>query len=890
MASSARLPLFRDFEVVRVIAKGGMGVVYEVRSRRTGAAHAAKTILKAGDQQARARFAREAELLARCDRHPGIVKVHSVGETGDGMPFMILDLVRGEGLDALSAREGTLEPRRAAEIARRIAHALAFVHARGIVHRDVKPSNVLLDAEAGGAPRLTDFGLATAADVERLTRTGVAVGTVLYCSPEQALGSATIGPAADVFSLGCVLFELLAGASPLPDGGALEVFQELAREGPLPDVRSRGVAVPAPLAAIVARAIAKPLAERYADASELAADLDAFVGGKPVSAVWLGARPRRRRWAVALASLVAVGVVGAGALGLDRRARSAAAALETARAGIAGARAALVAAVDSAAALAKVERELGAARTAAAQVREPERSAFERELVALDRDLAVEMAAALLAAGRAEEALPRLPPLADASPRERLLRAQALLVLGRLADAEALLPSLDGEPTAAPALAELRGDVAAARGDPKGAQGHYTRALQLGSRRVRELRVKRGSAAAQVGDDATALSDLAAALPDLSKLARDRTANADLAAFALPLYRRAVAAKDVPAAERDVAAAWLLADPPRELRRAVTAISLEAMGAELQTVLTDMETGDLTGDKPQRLGRYMRRARRALALEPEQDAAAIWDGFGLVRQWIEVEGLYKGDQLRKLSDALDAEWAEHPLSLFAAARWRWKANPREALDLLARAARGLPAPTPSESSVIGKLAQSIRFTVMVVTGMGDFVERDLEQFARLTNLWPDSQGESYLGNARAYCSAPRDPNRIEAERMTVVSCSRGSVEPWNGLGSRSATLRWWNSGARARLVLAFDSPVGGRRAVVLSMVTGPEFATAQLSINGGMPERVDCGARPAFEGIAVELSVELRAGRNELLVEIVEAKPKIAHGALLGLDYLQIVD
>ncbi len=243
-----------DHEVVRLIARGGMGAIHEVRHAVTGVRYAAKTVLATDDMRARERFRREAELLARCDRHPGIVKVHSFGDAPDGGLYMILDLVEGEDLDAILRREGRLEPRRAATIARDVARALGAAHALGVVHRDVKPSNILIDKE--GRALLTDFGLASARDVERLTRSGMFVGTVQYGSPEQAFAEAAV-PASDVFSLGCVLFHLLAGTPPIVVETAMEHLRILTSPGPVGDVRVLAPETPDPLAAIVSAALEK---------------------------------------------------------------------------------------------------------------------------------------------------------------------------------------------------------------------------------------------------------------------------------------------------------------------------------------------------------------------------------------------------------------------------------------------------------------------------------------------------------------------------------------------------------------------------------------------------------------------------------------------------------
>lgn len=308
-----------EHAVVRQIGAGGMGVVLEVLDPRTGARRAAKLIRRT-EPEARARFQREIELLARSDRHPGIVRIHSAGETPDGSAYMILDLIPGEDLAARLHREGRLAPRAAATLVRDVARALGSLHAQGIVHRDVKPSNILLDADADGAPRLTDFGIATAIDLERLTRSGAFLGTIGYCSPEQAGEAAAVGPAADVFSLGAVLFHALAGETPFSSESAVQVIGELARETPLRSVRTVAPEVPATLAAIVARALVKDPTRRYADARALALELDRFLEGQPVEAEarrWIPAWTRRR----AALALTAFSVVGATAVvGLGARA------------------------------------------------------------------------------------------------------------------------------------------------------------------------------------------------------------------------------------------------------------------------------------------------------------------------------------------------------------------------------------------------------------------------------------------------------------------------------------------------------------------------------------------------------------------------------------------
>jgi hypothetical protein len=306
-----------EYVPLRVIAKGGMGIVFEVVSLATGARFAAKMTLRA-DRSTQARFRREAILLARCDRHPGVVKVHGFGETEDGSLYMILDLVQGESLDEMLKREGRLAPARAARLGAALARALGHIHARGIVHRDVKPSNVLLDA--AGEPRLTDFGLACAPDVDRLTHVGSFVGTPQYCSPEQARGFG-LGPATDVFSLGCVLFQMLTGECPFSASTMYGLFEQLSSREPFVDVRLLAPAVPAAVAEVVALALSKRPEDRPASGDELARLLERATAPRARRSL---ARVARRRAPVAVALVASAIAVAAGvAAGLALRARPA---------------------------------------------------------------------------------------------------------------------------------------------------------------------------------------------------------------------------------------------------------------------------------------------------------------------------------------------------------------------------------------------------------------------------------------------------------------------------------------------------------------------------------------------------------------------------------------
>jgi tetratricopeptide (TPR) repeat protein len=568
--SAPALPALGDHDSVRVIASGGMGLVLEVRNRRTGASYAAKVILQARDPHARERFRREAELVARCDQHPGIVKVHTLGETREGSLYMILDLVRGESLDALLRREGRLEARRAATLALGIANALGFVHERGILHRDVKPSNVLLDATAPdpfGAPRLTDFGLATARDVQRLTVTGTFLGTLHYAAPEQAAGRAT-SAASDVFSLGCVLFHALSGTTAIDAGTSLELMARLSDERPLDDVRTRAPDVPASLAAIVARAVTKDPAERYANGRALARDLERFLAGEDVK--FVPARRRRRQGLLMLAGAALTATVLATVAGLLLHGQHVRAgeALAAAHDEVARARATRARPNATEAELAEARERLRRAtegRALATRLGADPDEALGREIAILDDDLAGAVARAALARGDAAAALATIDASAAGapSPRNRALRGRALLSLGRPEEA---LREVEGGKDAE--ALEVAGDAHVALEHPDRAVEAYGRALALAPRAAEpRLRARRGGAAALAGDDAVARADATALVGNPPALPQDAASIAAIGSIAPALYRRGLAAKA--GGGRDLEAAWRLAPPPPALEAGV---------------------------------------------------------------------------------------------------------------------------------------------------------------------------------------------------------------------------------------------------------------------------------------------------------------------------------
>jgi eukaryotic-like serine/threonine-protein kinase len=283
------------------------------------------------DAESMARFSREARTVARLS-HPGIVRLLDMGEDDEG-PYLVMELVDGEDLKTRIAREGPMAPREAARIGAQVASTLAFAHRHGVIHRDIKSQNVLLD-RAGNA-KLADFGIAQLLEVSgesRLTRSGMMVGTSDYLAPEQAEGRPVDGRT-DTYSLGIVLWECLTGELPFPGENFVAVAMRQLKD-PLPDPRTRAPEVPARLAEAVLRAAAKNPDDRFASAEDFAAELDACVDDPapsaapaPAGAPAAPARPRaadaraarrrtyRRRRAVALA--VALAVVALIAWALD---------------------------------------------------------------------------------------------------------------------------------------------------------------------------------------------------------------------------------------------------------------------------------------------------------------------------------------------------------------------------------------------------------------------------------------------------------------------------------------------------------------------------------------------------------------------------------------------
>jgi eukaryotic-like serine/threonine-protein kinase len=269
--SEARKTVLDDrYDVVRPLGSGGMGEVYLARDRVLGRDVALKVLRKqyAGDDEFAERFKREAMSAASLS-HPNIIQVYDRGETEEGASYIAMEYVPGGTLKERILREGPLEAADAAGIGAQVAEALGAAHDRGMVHRDIKPQNVLLAARGGA--KVADFGIARAGSSATISRTGSVMGTAGYMSPEQALGKPAT-PKSDLYSLGVVLYEALTGELPYTADNPIAVSMKHVNEPLRPPVQ-RNPRIPEGMNALVTKLLAKDPEDRYADADELADDL-----------------------------------------------------------------------------------------------------------------------------------------------------------------------------------------------------------------------------------------------------------------------------------------------------------------------------------------------------------------------------------------------------------------------------------------------------------------------------------------------------------------------------------------------------------------------------------------------------------------------------------------
>jgi WD40 repeat protein len=317
VGTTAQLP---GYDLLRERGRGGMGVVYQARQVALNRTVAVKMIL-AGAHAGEAnltRFLTEAEAVAQL-QHPHIVQIFEIGRHDD-LPYFTLEFVPGGSL-ADKVRDHPLPAREAAQMVEQLAKGVAYAHQRGIIHRDLKPENVLL-AE-NGTPKITDFGLAKRVAVEPgaaapgsgLTATGAVLGTPSYMAPEQAGGKpGDIGPAADIYALGAILYRLITGRPPFQAATPLDTILQVVSTDPVPP-RQLAPTCPKDLETICLKCLQKESKKRYVGAGELAADLRHFLNGEPIVARPVGRLERtwkwvkRRPWVSALGALAVLFLV-----------------------------------------------------------------------------------------------------------------------------------------------------------------------------------------------------------------------------------------------------------------------------------------------------------------------------------------------------------------------------------------------------------------------------------------------------------------------------------------------------------------------------------------------------------------------------------------------------
>jgi eukaryotic-like serine/threonine-protein kinase len=267
-----------------MLGSGGMGQVYRARDRVLERTVAVKVLSAAATQDLElvARFGREARAAAAL-HHPNIVTVFDSGADSD-LQYLVMEYVEGQSLAGLLRREGVLEPRRAAEVGRQVCQALAAAHAAGLVHRDIAPGNVLVDP--AGRVKVADFGIAKLAAATTMTGDGMVLGTAAYLAPEQAQGRPVDGRS-DLYSLGCVLYELVTGAPPFAGDSPVAVAARQLTEPPIPP-SDRNPRVGAAFEAVVLTALAKEPAGRYQSAAAMAQDLDRVIADAGADTVALG--------------------------------------------------------------------------------------------------------------------------------------------------------------------------------------------------------------------------------------------------------------------------------------------------------------------------------------------------------------------------------------------------------------------------------------------------------------------------------------------------------------------------------------------------------------------------------------------------------------------------
>jgi WD40 repeat protein len=310
VADAARIRQIGPYRIEQVLSHGGMGIIYKALDTRLKRTVALKMVLSGSqaDQATLARFRAEAEAVARL-QHPNIVQIFEVGEH-EGQPYLALEFVNGKNLQQVIATK-PFTPQEAAALVATLARAVEFAHHRGIIHRDIKPGNILISAQ--GVPKITDFGLAKFKGSEEThSRPGEVIGTPNYMAPEQADGDPNrVGPVSDVYSLGAVLYELLTGQPPFHGASPMETLLRLRINNPIPP-RYFKPRLALDLEKICLKCLEKERHERYHSAERLADELQRFLDGRPIEARKTGPIERLWKWtrrhpAIALLTIMMAG-------------------------------------------------------------------------------------------------------------------------------------------------------------------------------------------------------------------------------------------------------------------------------------------------------------------------------------------------------------------------------------------------------------------------------------------------------------------------------------------------------------------------------------------------------------------------------------------------------
>jgi serine/threonine protein kinase len=298
-----------NYKILEQIGCGGMGVIYRARQRHSRRIVAVKRVLsyRADSHKALERFRREAQAVASLD-HPNILPIYEVSESEDGLPFFSMKFAeKGSLRENVASLRG--EPRKCVQLMAKVARAVEYAHSRGVLHRDLKPGNILLDDR--GEPLVSDFGLAKLLDANNdLTRSLTTFGTAGFIAPEQAGGAAAdFTAAADVYSLGAVLFNLLAGRAPFLGSNPVSVIRQ-ASETQAPKLRSLAPLLDRDLETICARCLERNPKARYQSAEGLAADLERWLDGRPIVARPVSPPTRIWRWSRRNPKLVGAATAG----------------------------------------------------------------------------------------------------------------------------------------------------------------------------------------------------------------------------------------------------------------------------------------------------------------------------------------------------------------------------------------------------------------------------------------------------------------------------------------------------------------------------------------------------------------------------------------------------